>query len=394
MPGKSRRGRDEGGLEWRPKEGHWRASVSRGRKPDGKRDRKYVTARTKHECLEKLTQLRGELARGPKDATSLTVAQYLDQWLAVKKTKVEPGTFGPYASHVKRHLKPQLGTLRLAKLEPYHVQQMYAALSQAGTKPPTVRKGGTTLTVALNDAVRMRLIPSNPAIFVQKPRHTPPEMRPLGPVEVGRFLSAASGDRLYGLYAVALDTGMGPGELFGLHWPDVDLATGYVQVRRSLEEIGGKHRLKDVKAKSRRRRIKLTAFGRDALAAHRARMRAEGWDVSAGPIFCNTEGGFLSISNVTRDSFKPALDRAGLPRTVRFYDLRHTCATLLLLAGADAKVVAERLGHSTTVLTQNTYQHVLPGMQERAAEKLDAILKAAVGGRRAESETEPGENIA
>jgi hypothetical protein len=153
---------------------------------------------------------------------------------------------------------------------------MYAALSQAGVKAPTQRKVGTTLNVALNAAVDLRVIRANPAARLKKPRHTPPEMRPLDPSEVGRLLSAASGDRLYGLYAVALDTGMGPGELFGLHWPDVDLATGYVQVRRSLEEIGGKHRLKDVKAKARRRRIKLTAFGRDALAAHRARMRAEG----------------------------------------------------------------------------------------------------------------------
>ena len=110
------------------------------------------------------------------------------------------------------------------------------------------------------------------------------------------------------------------------------------------------------------------------LADHRKAMLAEGHDVKDGPVFCDTQGGWLRKANVLHRSFRPILKRAGLP-AIRPYDLRHSSATLLLLAGEDSKVVAERLGHSTTRLTQDTYQHVLPGMQERAAKKLDAILR-------------------
>ena len=91
-------------------------------------------------------------------------------------------------------------------------------------------------------------------------------------------------------------------------------------------------------------------------------MLAEGF--AAGPVFCNTIGTYLRLSNLTRKSFKPILAAAKLPN-VRLYDLRHTCATLLLLADENAKVVSERLGHSSVTLTLDTYSHVLPTMQKR-----------------------------
>jgi hypothetical protein len=133
--------------------------------------------------------------------------------------------------------------------------------------------------------------------------------------------------------------------------------------------------VKELKTTKSRRRVAIGSFALDALAAHRKRMLAEGKDVRTGLVFCDRKGGFLRKSNFQRRHFDKALERAGLP-DIRPYDLRHTCATLLLLAGEDVKVVAGRLGHSTTVLTQNTYQHVLPGMQERAAAKLNAIFTA------------------
>src|SRR5262249_18185036 len=139
-----------------------------------------------------------------------------------------------------------------------------------------------------------------------------------------------------------------------------------------------------LKTKKSRRRVALTTFTVDALAGHRKAMLAEGNYRLDGPVFCDREGGHLRKSNVLRRSFHPILERAKLPR-IRPYDLRHSSATLLLLAGEDSKVVSERLGHSTTRLTQDTYQHVLPGMQERAAQKLDAIFRQPEPARKAGS---------
>jgi integrase len=135
----------------------------------------------------------------------------------------------------------------------------------------------------------------------------------------------------------------------------------------------GTNGLKDVKAEKRRRRIDLAAVTVAALNDHRQRMLAEGRDVKAGLGFCAPEGGNLRNSDVRELSFKPTLKKAGLPG-IRLYDLRHTCATLLLLAEENPKVVSERLGHSTITLTMDTYSHVLPTMQQRAAEKMNLIL--------------------
>jgi integrase len=164
---------------------------------------------------------------------------------------------------------------------------------------------------------------------------------------------------------------MRPGELFGLEWRDIDLDAGFLSVRRSLEEIDGQLRIKDAKTPKARRRIHLAAPTIAALHEHRRRMLAEGF--VAGPVFCDTKGGYLRNANVRQNSFKPILERAGLP-SIRLYDLRHTCATMLLLADEPAKVVSERLGHSTITLTLDTYSHVLPTMQQRAAQKMGRIL--------------------
>jgi integrase len=133
---------------------------------------------------------------------------------------------------------------------------------------------------------------------------------------------------------------------------------------------------KEVKTKKSNRRIALTSFTMAALAEHRKARLAAGHYKADGPVFCDSEGGWLRKSNVLRRSFRPILKGAGLPR-IRPHDLRHSSATVLLHASEDAKVVSERLGHSTRQVTQDIYQHCLPGMQERAAAKLEALFKVA-----------------
>jgi integrase len=205
--------------------------------------------------------------------------------------------------------------------------------------------------------------------------------------QVTRFLGAAKEDRLYALYVLALDSGMRQGELVALQWADVDFTAGSVVVQRSLEEINGKLRLKDTKSAKGRRRIELSRFAQDALHEHRKAMLAEGKDVRTGPVFCAPEGGWLRKGNFLRRSFWPCIESANqktraaaveagtqppddLP-VIRFHDLRHTCATLLLLADVNVKVVSERLGHASIQLTLDTYSHE---MQKAAVAKMDGTF--------------------
>jgi integrase len=243
------------------------------------------------------------------------------------------------------------------------------------------RKVGTTLTIALNQAVNDDLLPGNPALKVRKPKAKKPQMQVLDPDQVAAFLGGARRDRLFALYLTALDSGARPGELFALLWSDIDLEARYLSVTKSLEEINGFLRIKEAKTAKGRRRVDLSPATVAALADHRKDMLAAGF--SAGPVFTDTEGGYLRQSNLRKNSFKPILVRAGLP-DIRLYDLRHTCATLLLLADVPAKVVSERLGHSSVTLTLETYSHVLPTMQRRAADLMGQILgrKTTEGGPR------------
>jgi integrase len=239
------------------------------------------------------------------------------------------------------------------------------------------------------------LINHNPAHDAAKPKPSTPEMKVWDREQVHCFLEPAKQDRLYAMYILALDSGMRQGELFGLQWPDVDFARGCIFVQRSLEEINGKLRLKETKSAKGRRRIDISRYTLDALNSHRQRMLAEGIDVKGGAVFVDQQGGMLRKGNVLRRSFwttislandtavKEAQEKGGgtvpaLLPVIRFHDLRHTMATLLLKADENVKVVSERLGHAKIQLTLSTYTHCLPCMQKRAAEKMDSILNRAV----------------
>jgi integrase len=367
---RKRRGRGEGSVYQRA-DGLWTTSISLGYDGAGKRLRRVLYGASKAEVLGKLKECSG--AASPAAGT---LGTFLHQWLGIIKPTVEPGTYRPYERHVVKHIVPHVGNVKLAALEAIHIEHLYASLQEAGMSAAMIRKVGTTLTIALNKAVERHSCRYNPALSVKKPKAVRREFQVLAPDEVTRFLAAAQTDRLYALYVLALDAGMRPGELFALTWPDVDFDKGHVMVSKSLEEIAGRLRVKDVKTKKGRRRIDLASFTIDALNAHRRRMLAAGH--VSGPVFPNTQGGHLRLTDVRESSFKPILERAKLP-AVRLYDLRHTCATLLLLADENPKVVSERLGHSTINLTLDTYTHVLPTMQKRAAQKMNAFLAAGIG---------------
>jgi integrase len=347
-----------------------------GQDGQGRRKRNRVTGKTKVLVLEKLTRLRVRLLDGAiADPSRVTVAQFMARWLEdVVRVTVGPKSYQLYEMVTRLHVVPYIGPVLLAKLAPLHLQGMLADLERQQASPRLRRLALSIASRALRQAVRWRMLPSNPADAVTPPRFPRPEIHPLTPEQVDVFLAAAREDRLYALYCVAVGSGLRQGELLGLQWEDIDLVSACLHVRRQLHEVSGRLWLGAVKTARSKRPIDLPAVAIEALREHRLRMMAEGHP--HGLVFCDTTGGFIRKSNLTRRSFHPLLKRAGLP-SIRFHDLRHTHATLLLSAGVHPKVVAERLGHSAISITLDTYSHVLPSLGADAARRLDALLRSS-----------------
>jgi integrase len=213
---------------------------------------------------------------------------------------------------------------------------------------------------------------------VDPPRVPKSEITPLDQQQVGKLLAAAKDDRLEAVYVVAIGSGLRLGELFGLQWTNVDLKAGRIAVRHTLTEVGGKLSLTEPKTAKGRRLVTLPRTAVDALIDHRKRMVAAGF-AGVRFVFFNSAGGPLRRSHFHRNEFKPLLKRAELPN-IRFHDLRHTSATLLLAQGVHPKVVQERLGHAQISLTLDTYSHVLPSIEAEAASRLDSLLVATPAG--------------
>ncbi len=313
------------------------------------------------------------------DAGKQTVGEYLDRWLSdsVRDT-VRQRTYARYESIVRVHLIPAIGRVKLKALTPAHVRGLYRAKLDTGLAPRSVLHIHRTLSKALKQATDDGLIPRNVAGLVKPPQPRGEEIRPLDREQVRALFEAAgeSGDRLEALYVVAVTTGMRRGELQGLRWEDVDLEAGALQVRRTLSEPKGGWIFEAPKS-GKGRRIRLTRKATAALRDHRGRQLEERMERGTlwqdhGLVFPSTVGSPLLGGNLNR-AFKATLRRAGLPE-IRFHDLRHTCATLLLRQGVNPKYVQELLGHADISLTLNVYSHVLPDMGDAAAGAMDAAL--------------------
>jgi len=347
--------------------------------PSG-RKRKVIYAKSHEEARRKLTEALAARDRGiAYDSEGLTVGEYLARWLEDSvRGSVKVNTYQSYASLVRLHVCPTLGSTKLSAITPAHVQGLYRQKLDDGPAPKTVKYIHTTLHRALKQAVRWGLVPRNAAAEADPPRVVTPEMRPLSPVQARTLLQAARGNRLEALYVLAVTTGMRQGELLGLAWEDWDLQAGVVRVRRTLTLAKGGPHLTEPKTKGSRRQIRLTASAVEALERHWARQESEGaarghgWN-TLGLVFCTRRGTPVRRDNLHDKHWKPLLGRAGLP-DIRFHDLRHTCATLLLTKGVHPKIVSETLGHSSVSITLDTYSHVIPGMGDAAARAMQDTL--------------------
>src|SRR5215218_7547409 len=222
------------------------------------------------------------------------------------------------------------------------------------------------------------MIPRSAADAVKAPRPAPEEMHPLSPEEASKLIEAARGDKLEALYVLAVQTGMRQGELLALKWEDVDLNEGVIRIRRTLVRSGGRIALGEPKTKGSRRTVYLTGAAVEALQAH---LEQQLEDIERlgdlyrddGLVFTSGVGTLINPSNLRRRSLAPLLQRAELPQ-IRFHDLRHTCATLLLSRNVHRKYVQELLGHATVAITLDTYSHVIPGITNHTARAMEDVF--------------------
>lgn len=306
------------------------------------------------------------------EPSKITVAEYMHQWLDFHGQNLRAKTLERYKSLIELHIIPELGRNLLTKLAPVHLQNFYAKKikggradgKEGGLSAASVRYLHNILHEALANAVNLGLISNNPAEKVKPPRVQQQEIRPFTEGEVKTFLNVAKGTKFEALFVTALGTGLRRGELLGLHWDEVNLEQGTLTVKYSLVNVKGRPVLQQPKTSMSKRTIALSSSVVESLKKHRVKQIQQ--KLRLGPlyqdqnlVFCSETGTPLNPENLIKRHFHPLLEKAGLPK-IRFHDLRHTHATLLLAQGVNVKIISERLGHTDVGFTLKTYRMSCP----------------------------------
>ena len=372
-----RRGNGEGTIT-RRRDGRWEARYMAHTAKGPKR--KVLYGKTRAEVAEKLTKAMADRDGGVVfDSENQTVGEYLNRWLRDSvRGSVKPITFESYERLVRVHIATALGRVKLKNLTPAHLQGFYRDRLDAGLSPRTVQYLHVLLHRSLKQALRWNMLPRNVAEAVDPPKVFKEEIRPLSSAQARTLLEAAREDRLEALYVLAIHCGLRQGELLALRWDDVDLVVGTLRVNRSLTVTKDGPTFTTPKTAKSRRTVQLTVGAVEALKRHSERQAQEMVKVDAlyrdqGLVFASQIGTPMNRQNLNSRSFKPLLERTGLPN-IRFHDLRHTCATLLLGQGVHPKFVQELLGHATIAITLDTYSHVLPGMGHQVSQAMQSVL--------------------
>lgn len=374
--------------------------VFQGYDHEGKRLEITKTKANKKDAVLLEAEIKLKLAEGTwQEPTRLKLAEYLDQWLE-KSVKVsrKPQTYQLYANVVRIYIVPALGHLSLSKVHPLAVQELLNELSEERTvkkkgkrgvsrevlqrlAPSTVKNVHTVMSSAFNQAVKWRYINHSPAAHVDLPqREASAEgntVRAMDPEQALAFMEAAKAEALGIVLVFALLTGARPGEYLALLWSDLDWKAREVKIERTIfRPLGGGWQFGTPKTKSSYRTVPLPPELLDLLKVHRTQQLKQRlalgatWQDDADFIFRNELGGPLDSKRLAKRTFSRVLKAAGLTGRFSLYNLRHSCATLLLLAEEPAKVVSQRLGHSSISVTLDIYTEVLPTLQHRATEKL------------------------
>ncbi len=369
-----RRSNKEGSIYKRP-DGSWRAQVSVGGR------RLSYSAKTQRECQAWIKETVQKVDAGHSfKGDEKPLAEFLSGWLVSIKSSRQSTTWNLYERIIRDHIVPVLGEIRLGNLRPEQVQSLYDRKIEKGVGLRTVQQTHEVLRCALKQAVKLGMLGRNPVDAATPPKRTHKEMRFYDDAQAQGLMIAAMAteDRHLALYQLAITTGMRQGELLGLKWNDLDWERRSLQVHRQLRKVvGGGYELAAPKTRAGKRTITLGEATVEKLREHLQRQyqerqvagdRWKDWEL----IFPSTIGTPMD-SVALRKSFKSLIKQAGLLE-IRFHDLRHTAASLMLNYGVPVIVVSRRLGHSKPSITLDVYGHLIPGMQEKAATIMDEIL--------------------
>jgi integrase len=376
--------------------GHWGIVLDIRDPATGKRKRRWHSfAGTKRQAQIECARLISSLQSGTYlEPAKITVATYMERWLDHVRPRMSPKTYERYCGVVRGNIIPALGAVLLTKLQPVQISGMYAkALTdgrrdgKGGLSPATVVYLHRVLKQALAVAVsEWRLLPWNPADSIKAPKVKRKNMRALDTAETAALLEAARPYRLFIPVMLAATCGLRRGEICALRWRNVELSSAaQLGVIGSTEQTKAGTREKETKS-GRARTVALTALGIEELRRHKTRQAEELLRLGVRQsedmyVVAQADGQPLKPNSLTHE-FVRFIAGTTLPR-IRFHDLRHSHATHLLASGVHPKIAQERLGHATIAVTLDLYSHVLPGMQEDAASRVDAALRGALDKHRA-----------
>jgi integrase len=318
------------------------------------------------------------------DEITLTFEKYFEKWLKAIKSKVAPRTFEDYKENIERYALDVLRPLKLADIKPLHIQNIYDKMLERGLGPTTVRNLHAPLNACFTHAVKKEYTRKNPCKNSDLPQKSVKPKEVLSIDEAPVFVEHCEKSKNGIIFEFGLETGMRPEEYLALRWRDIDFQHNTASVNQVVvfARSGGGYTFEKCKTKKSRRLIPLSSDLRNRLMDHRRaqnewRMQLKVSYLAHDLVFANEIGGPYAINNITRRYFKPILDKCAFGKHLTLYSLRHSCATILLIQGENPKVVADRLGHSSVVITLDTYSHVLPHIQEAATAKMDNVLRLA-----------------
>lgn len=362
------------------KDGRWQAIVDLPPDPKtGKRRRKWLYADGRPEVKRMATKLEAKIASGNfVEPSNLTVEGYLLQWLEDYCSHLSPATVAGYKRYIVNHIIPSIGSIKLQKLKPINVQRFYNDEKDSGYSNTTILQEHRILRKAMSDALKNDLIEKNPLDMVDAPRKSDFAPSVYNEEHYAALLAVAVGTIFDIPVLLAGVLGLRRGEVFGLRWNNIDLEAGTLCITQTMVPAGGQIHIKEPKNESSKRTITIPESLIKVLKQHkktqlRERAKNDGkFNIDDCFVCCKENGQPVDPASFSRD-FKTLLEKNNLQH-IRFHDLRHFSATMMLKRGINTKIAAQRLGHSTPSTTQNIYQHVLADMEKEGAEKLNDLI--------------------
>ena len=381
MPRKTTRNAQGGGTIRQRKDGTWEGRYTVGRDPGtGKQIQKSIYGGSQKEVRQRLQQITTAIDDGTYVAPSkLTVGEWLGTWLEDFCVDVKPRTLEKYRSTVRVRLLPNLGKIKLSDLSAHHIQHVYNSFRTGDNalSPKSIRDLHGILHRALQQAVELEYIRTNPADRCKLPRAEKPEIKPMESQHIAAFLQAIQGNRFERLFMVDLFTGLRMGEILALSWDCIDFERGTMRIYRQLQQVKGEYIFGTLK-NDKPRSLAVAPSVLEVLKAQRAQQRrwrivaGAAWENAEDLVFTNEIGQHLS-PNTVRNALHRITEPLGL-EGFRFHDLRHSYAVASLQAGDDLKTLQSNLGHHTAAFTMSVYGHCTEEMQQKSAARMEDFI--------------------